>query len=199
MKLNLVIPALVFIILVLAFGWLRSCESAKKVAAVVDNTQFRTIIAGLQADTTELRAKLRQKATETRLDSIERSKSISGRGEKIVRQKAAIVVLQPQVQARLDSVPLLKELDALKDSTITELTNVNEELRLSYVAQVKGLNEQIELHAQIQAKSDEIMRVYEERIAELMKQNRKEIRRKKFWRTTTVIMTAGLAGVVLAQ
>jgi hypothetical protein len=193
------IVILILALLVMCFVALRQCESKKEIIQTNDLTQFRTVIEGLQNDTTDLRTQLREKTRRIAQDSTERAKVISVGSGKIVRQKATAVIIQPKVQPVIDSLPIVKEFMALKDSTIAELTNVNELLNESYKAQVKGLNEQIELHGQVQAKNDEIMRLYEERIAKLMKDNRKERRGKKFWRGTALVLGATTAVLILAK
>lgn len=198
-KLNLVIPALVFVILVLCFGWLRQCEKAKEVVQVEDNTAFRTIITGLQADTTNLRQQLREKRTQMTQDSTKSAQVITGRDKTIARLRATSAVQRPDIQPIFDSIPKLGAFVYVQDSTIQELTNVNAELNASYVAQVRNLNEQLELHAQVQAKSDEIAKEYELRVAELEKKIKKADRRRRFWRTTTLVTTAALAGVLISK
>lgn len=194
-----IIPGLIVLIVVLCFISLRQCESKKEVVAVHDNTQFRTIIHALQTDTATLRTINRELMLRIIQDSTEHAKVISVGLNKIVSHRAAAVVLRPQVQPAIDSLPILKEFVALQDSTITELLDVNKELTASYVAQVKGLREQLEINGQIQTKNDEIMRLYEDRIAKLMKQNRKEQRGKRFWRSAAVVLAATTAVLILAK
>lgn len=198
-KLNLVIPALVFIILVLAFGWLRSCEKGKEVVQVQDNTAFRTIISGLQADTTNLRQQLREKRTQMTQDSTKSAEVISGKDKTITRLRATSTAQRPDIQPILDSIPKLQAFVDVQDSTIQELTNINAELNASYVAQVRNLNEQLELHAQVQAKSDEIAKEYELRVSELEKKLKKADRRRRFWRGATLVLGATTAVLILAK
>lgn len=194
-----IVPGLIVVILILCFISLRQCEKAKEVVAEVDNTQFRTVIDGLKADTADLRSRNRELTRRIIQDSTEHAKVISAKNKTIVRLRASSDVQRPDIQPILDSIPKMQAFVNVLDSINTELTNVNEELNASYKAQVKGLNEQIEMNGQIQAKNDEIMRLYEERIAKLMKQNRKEHRWKKVWRGAALTLGATTAVLILAK
>lgn len=198
-RLNLLVPALVFIILVLCFGWLRQCESAKEIVQTSEETEWRTLVENLKVDTANLRAELRRKAIETIQDSTKAAQAIWSKGWYIARLKARNEVQRPDVQPILDSIPKLQAFVDIQDSIIVELTDVNAELNASYKAQVRGLNEQLEIHSLIQAKNDEIMRAYEVRVAELQKQVRKENKRKRFFRTTTLILGGAVAVLILAK
>jgi hypothetical protein len=196
MKLNIIVPALVFVILVLAFGWIYSCESKKDIVQQADVTQWRTMIDGLKSDTATLRTSNRELTRRIISDSTTHAKVISAKNITIVRLKSSSAVQRPDIQPILDSIPKLQAFVDVQDSIIIEQASVIDELNASYKAQVKGLNEQIEMHGKVQAKNEEIMRLYEERISKLMKENRKERRGKRFFRATTLVM-AGAVGILL--
>lgn len=192
-----IIPGLILIILVLCFGWLRSCEKAKEVVQVTDNTAFRTIIDNLKQDTTDLRTQLRQKATQMTQDSTRSAKVITGLQVKINVLRAKEPALRAEVQPLIDSLPKLKAFVENQDSVIAEQVNMMSNLNAAYGIQVKSLNEQLALNEKIQAKSDEIAKAYESRVADVEKSLRKENRRKRFWRSATLVMTGGLAAALL--
>lgn len=194
-----IIPVLILALLVMAFGWLRSCEKAKEITQQADVTQWRTVIDGLQTDTASLRTQNRELTRRIAQDSTKAAKDIRATQTKTKAQKAAAVVLQPQIDVISDSLPILREYVALKDSIIHGQDETIAQISQAYTVQVKGLNKQIAIHAEIQAKNDEIMRLYEERIAKLMKDNRKERRGKRFFRTTTLIMVGAVGILLLAK
>jgi uncharacterized membrane protein len=199
-KLNIIVPALVFVILVLAFGWIWTCESKKEITQQADVTQWRTAIDGLQTDTAALRTENRELTRRIISDSTAHAKDIWATQTKITQRKAAAVVMQPQIQPLVDSIPVLKEFIALKDSIIHGQDETISQISQAYTVQVKGLNKQLSIHAEIQAKNDEIMRLYEERIAKLMKDFKKSERRRKFNRTMMYVFGAGLGtAIILSQ
>jgi hypothetical protein len=125
---------------------------------------------------------------------------ISVKNITIVRLKSSSAVQMPDIQPILDSIPKLQAFVNVHDSIIIEQASVIDELNASYKAQVKGLNEQIEIHGQVQAKNDEIMRLYEERIGKLTKDFKKSERRRKFNRTMMYVFGAGLGtAIILSQ
>lgn len=193
------IAALILVIMVMAFGWLRSCEKAKEIVTDHNDTEFLQEIAVLKKDTSDLIAQLRQKAIETTQDSAAHAKVVKCLQVKITQLRAKEPVLRADVQVLIDSIPKLQAFVQNQDSTIREQVNVIDELNASYAAQVRGLNEQLELNSQIQAKSDEIAAAYEVRVQGLESKLRKSERRKRFWKSTTLIMTGGVAILLLAK
>jgi hypothetical protein len=199
-KLNIIVPALVFVILVMAFGWIYSCESKKDIVQQADVTQWRTVIDGLKSDTTIIRTRNRELTRRIMSDSTTHANVISVKNITIVRLKSSSAVQMPDIQPILDSIPKLQAFVNVHDSIIIEQASVIDELNASYKAQVKGLNEQIEIHGQVQAKNDEIMRLYEERIGKLTKDFKKSERRRKFNRTMMYVFGAGLGtAIILSQ
>lgn len=202
MNLNLknpLIAALILVIMVLSFVSLRQCEKAKEIVTDHNDTEFLQEIAVLKKDTSDLRAQLSQKAIETTQDSTNAAKSIWLKGWYIARLKRSNEAKRVDVQPILDSIPKLQAFVESQDSVIFQQSAVIGDLKAAYQAQVKGLNEQLELNAQIQAKSDEIAAAYEVRVKGLEDKLRKSERKRKFWRTTTTILTGGVAVLLLAK
>lgn len=164
-----------------------------------DETLWRDVVEKLKVDTANLRTELRRKAIETRQDSAAHAKVVQAKNVTIARLKSSSAVQRAEVQEVLDSLPKVQAFVDVQDSIIMGLTDVNAELNASYKAQVRGLNEQLEIHAQIQAKNDEMMREYEARAAQLMNQNQrleKSLTRKRKGNRILLGITFGLGAAV---
>lgn len=175
------------------------CDRKKEVVIQQDNREFEQTIAGLQSDTAVLRTALREKRATTLSDSTKSAGVVLTLKRTIVQLKATAASQRPDVQPILDSIPKLRAFVALQDSIISEQGKELDTLHAAYTAQVRGLNEQIKLHEQIQAKTDSAALAYQERVAELLDKSRKSERRKRFWRSTTLIAAGGVLALILAK
>lgn len=198
MKIDLLKPALAGAAVLFCTLWLlKGCD--KPVTKPDDGTEWRAVVESLKADTANLRSELRQKATETRQDSVEHAKVVQSKNATIARLRSSSAVQRAEVQHVLDSLPKVQAFVDVQDSIIAELTDVNAELSASYKAQVRGLNEQLEIHAKIQAKNEEMFREYEARVDQLTNQNErlsKRLERKKRGNRLLLGVSAGLAAAV---
>jgi heme exporter protein D len=192
-----IIAVLILALLVMAFGWLHSCESKKDIVQQADVTQWRTRIERLQADSIAARA--RQDSILAKRSKDEANWKSRENGLKIENRNLDRKLAQARVTIApvIDSMPQVKRYADLADSTIaardSTINAFGMRMRAMEVSHRDEVRELGKKHVAAVGLSQE----YAGRVAELESKLRKSERRRKFNRTVMLIMTGGLATVIL--
>jgi heme exporter protein D len=196
MKLDYVRPALVIIILVLAFGWMHSCESKKEVIQTYDDSRLRTRVTKLVADSVRAQAAidsiLSRRAVDTeKFKSSQKALRIENKAldSKLSRARQTIAVL-------IDSIPQVKRYVELADSTIAKRDEAIAGLELRLDASTVSHLEEVAALGAKRVAAVNLSKEYEQQVAGLQKQLKKSERGKRFFRATTLVM-AGAVGILL--
>lgn len=142
-----------------------------------------------------------QAQAQTRIDSIHYKRvrdSLSFKSREnglkieIKRYESKIASLRPQVQAKIDSFPDLRQFLELQDSIIVKQDSLIRAQDLFCAAQISDFNEILALHQQKFTAQQQISEAWMETAAEARKDAVKEKRKKNFFKITSGILTAGI-------
>lgn len=110
----------------------------------------------------------------------------------IKRYESKIASLRPQVQAKIDSFPDLRQFLELQDSIIVKQDSLIRAQDLFCAAQISDFNEILALHQQKFTAQQQISEAWMETAAEARKEAVKERKKKNFFKITSGILTAGI-------
>ena len=197
MKLDLVKPALILVILVLGFLLFRSCDDKKEIIEAQDQTEWRTIVHGLQADTARAGHRIDSLTAELQKVQAESKKAVTGLKVAVrARDKSLEQARQEIAQIRTE-IPAVDSFVVAADSAIAVRDALVSRLESDLYMQNKLHTEQVGAMAARHVATVALSQSYEARVSELETKLRRSERRRKTNRLVMLIMTGGLATVIL--
>lgn len=199
MKLNLTIPALVFIILVLAFGWMWTCESKQNVVNDADNTALLEEVAEKEARIAQQDSAIALARENRTSDSLKFARRISDLNASVRHWKEEAAKVRPVVVQMSDSIPVLKAYIAATDSVISAQDSVIATQDLHLKVQSKLHYMEIGVMAQRHIQQQELTETWKTAAVDREKGLKKERRGKRFWRGAAMVLGATTAVLILTK
>lgn len=191
-----IIAILILALLVMAFGWLRSCEKAKELVYDSSKTDLLQKVAEKDAQILAANAQVDSIRKVQGNDALKFARDTEALSASRDYWKGKALQARPQVNVIADSIPVLKEYLLATDSVIeNQHATINSMGMRIRAMEVSHLLEVAALGAKNVA-TVELSKEYAGRVAELESKLRKSERRRKFFRGTTLIM-AGAVGILL--
>lgn len=194
-----IIPGLILVILILSFISLRQCEKAKELVADDSKTELLQKVAEKQARIAQQDSAI-QRAAESRIRmQLEFEGLKTSLNASVVFWKGKAKQGRPQVIVLADSIPVLKAYIEATDSVIVKQDSVIEIQALHLVNQSKLYELEIQTMAGRHIQAMELVETWKSAAVEREKDLKKETRRKKFFRSTAMVLGACVAVLILAK
>jgi hypothetical protein len=193
------IAVLILALLVMAFGWLRSCEKAKELVQVAEDGQLREDTARLGSSVRDSTARLNELRFERASERLEFEALKTRLNQSVTFWKGKAKQDRPQVIVLADSIPVLKGFLEATDSVIAKQDSVIEIQSLHLSSQAKLYELEIATMAGRHIKQQELTEVWKSAAIEREKDLKKERRSKRFFRGLALVLGATTAVLILAN
>lgn len=199
MKLNLTVPAMVFVILAMAFGWLRSCEREKEAVnnAVSEAVERKDMEHRHYIDIVSRRVdSVRLVRTE---DSVKFATRISALNASVGHWRKKASEVRPQVDHLADSIPVLRAHLQATDSVIAKLDSTVAVQEGRFYAMSKLHTFEIAQMGEKYVQQVELTEIWKSAAVERETKLKRSERKKRFFRTTTLILGSAVGILILAK
>lgn len=199
MNLNLITPTLVLIILILGFGWLRSCEREKEILIQGNDKKFEQEVSLLKAGISRRDSAIATIRKNRTVDSLKYTARISALNASVGHWKKKASEVRPQVERLADSIPVLRAHLEATDSVIAVQDSVISVQRGHITAQARLYEIEIAAMGERHVQAMELVDVWKAAAVDRETNLKRSEKRKRFWRGVALITGGAVAALILEK